>query len=336
MLAGADDVELAEHVVQLRASAEDSRPGAERRRQRRGHARPRRRPRRASCPAAGRRREGRTRPRSPAPRPRESVRPPRRAARGCARRPPRRARASASRGSGTRARSISSGAGAATRYARRSSASSGRSSATAAAPTSRTRSSVGHEVGRAHARGVAVDPSATLLAQQDPVEDPVQERARLVAHEACAREVDGGRDELGPLSRREAPMGFLEPREQTRERRPIPSPMWKTCVPESPKSIRTSSISPSRVAGTPKKQSSTVVSPPGSCTSRNPPPAGPVSGPSVTNAVKAAASSASTAFPPSRSTRAPASAVRGWPAAIAPRIAGGYFGSAVVRRACAR
>ena len=49
-----------------------------------------------------------------------------------------------------------------------------------------------------------------------------------------------------------------------------------------------------------------------------PAPAGPVSGLSQTHEVKAAAMHASTAFPPASSTLAPASAVNGWPAAIAP------------------
>ena len=40
------------------------------------------------------------------------------------------------------------------------------------------------------------------------------------------------------------------------------------------------------MSGTPKKQSSIVVVPLGSWTSAKPPPAGPVSGPSVTNAAK--------------------------------------------------
>ena len=75
--------------------------------------------------------------------------------------------------------------------------------------------------------------------------------------------------------------------------------------------MTSSSISPSLVVGTPKKQSSIVVEPLGSWTSAKPPPVGPVSGPSVTKAANAAPSRASTAFPPSRRTRAPASAVSG-------------------------
>jgi hypothetical protein len=87
--------------------------------------------------------------------------------------------------------------------------------------------------------------------------------------------------------------------------------MWNSCVPESPKSMTSSSISPSGALGAWKKQSSMVVRPLGSWTSAKPPPAGPVSGPSVTKAVNAAVKSASTALPPSRRTRAPASAVSG-------------------------
>ena len=52
-----------------------------------------------------------------------------------------------------------------------------------------------------------------------------------------------------------------------------------------------------------------------------PPAPGPVSGLSVTAAANAAATHASTAFPPSASARAPACAVSGWPPATAPFIA---------------
>ena len=96
---------------------------------------------------------------------------------------------------------------------------------------------------------------------------------------------------------------LLEPGEQPRHGDRARPRCGTTCVPASPKSMTSSSISPRRRTGTPKKQSSVVVFPFGSWTSANPPPAGPVSGPSVTNAVKAAPRSASTAFPPSRNTR---------------------------------
>src|SRR5215831_8838338 len=72
---------------------------------------------------------------------------------------------------------------------------------------------------------------------------------------------------------------------------------------------------------------SSRVKPPRASSRRKPPPAGPVRGPSTTNAVKSAARRASTAFPPASSTSAPARALNGWPAAIAPFIRGAYFGA---------
>src|ERR671924_1470897 len=59
-----------------------------------------------------------------------------------------------------------------------------------------------------------------------------------------------------------------------------------------------------------------------------PPAPGPVSGGSATNDMSTAATAASTALPPSRSTSAPAWAVSGWPAAttplMSPRLAPRY------------
>ena len=55
-----------------------------------------------------------------------------------------------------------------------------------------------------------------------------------------------------------------------------------------------------------------------------PPPPGPVSGLSQTQEANEAATQASTALPPASSTRAPVSAVSGWPAAIAPFMRPGY------------
>src|SRR3954453_22122088 len=49
-----------------------------------------------------------------------------------------------------------------------------------------------------------------------------------------------------------------------------------------------------------------------------PPAPGPVSGDSVTNDIRTAATAASTALPPDRRTSAPACAVSGWPAATTP------------------
>src|SRR5581483_8643390 len=79
--------------------------------------------------------------------------------------------------------------------------------------------------------------------------------------------------------------------------------------------------------GTVTKKSSSRVRPlAASWKSRNPPPPGPVSGLSHTQATAAAATAASTAFPPARSTSAPAPAVSGCPAAIAPCIPRAYCG----------
>ena len=94
--------------------------------------------------------------------------------------------------------------------------------------------------------------------------------------------------------------------------------MEKTCVDASPKSITTSSMSAGARDGTAKKQSMATASDPGSWSSKKPPPAGPVSGPSVTNAANVEASAASMAVPPSRSAQAPASAECLFPAATAP------------------
>ena len=72
--------------------------------------------------------------------------------------------------------------------------------------------------------------------------------------------------------------------------------------------------------GTSTKKSSSTSCSPGAWTSMKPPAPRPVSGLSVTNEVKTAATAASTALPPSRRTAAPASAVSGCPAATAPRV----------------
>ena len=63
---------------------------------------------------------------------------------------------------------------------------------------------------------------------------------------------------------------------------------------------------------------------PARATSRKPPPAGPVSGPSATNAAKAAARQRVDRVAALGEDVRPASAVSGWPAAIAPRIGRGY------------
>ncbi len=82
-----------------------------------------------------------------------------------------------------------------------------------------------------------------------------------------------------------------------------------------------SSSSPRPGAAT--KKSSRWSSPSGVWTSMKPPAPGPVSGDSATNDISTAATAASTALPPSRSARPPASAVSGCPAATTPPISGG-------------
>src|SRR5205807_3919850 len=73
-----------------------------------------------------------------------------------------------------------------------------------------------------------------------------------------------------------------------------------------------------------KKSSSWVRAFSAWCTSRKPPPPGPVSGLSQIHETAAAAMHASTAFPPARRTSAPASAVSGCPAANAPLMDRAY------------
>ena len=97
--------------------------------------------------------------------------------------------------------------------------------------------------------------------------------------------------------------------------------MWNTWT-ASPKSITTaSSGARSPCAGASTMKSSSTGSPPGGETSMYPPAPSPVSSGSVISDVSSAASAASTALPPARSTSAPAWAVSGWPAATTPRSA---------------
>ena len=101
------------------------------------------------------------------------------------------------------------------------------------------------------------------------------------------------------------------------------APTLKTCVAPGANStsIGTSgagSRSPRSRPGAETKKSSRWSSPPAVWTSMKPPAPGPVSGDSQTNDISTAATTASTALPPSRSTFAPASAVSGCPAATTP------------------
>src|SRR5262249_3216362 len=104
------------------------------------------------------------------------------------------------------------------------------------------------------------------------------------------------------------------------------SPIRKTCVvPVSPPNpTSTACISAPDADARPrpgvatKKSATRGVRPSAGWTSAKPPAPGPVSGLSAAQAAKAAATHASTAFPPSLRMRAPASAVSLWPAATAP------------------
>ena len=100
--------------------------------------------------------------------------------------------------------------------------------------------------------------------------------------------------------------------------------MLNTCVASAENSTEMgSSATGSASAWSPRpgaatKKSSRWSSPPGVWTSMNPPAPGPVSGDSVAHDISIAATAASTALPPARSTSAPAAAVSGWPAATTP------------------
>ena len=304
----ADDVELSEHVVQLRPAAEDAGPGAECGREPGGESVRVDRRRCASCPGAAPTRAARRHPRRRAP-----------PLRGAAALRVRRG----ARGSAGRQRLLASAASVA--RTRRSRARAAPLEDAVAAQVVRElweqldehrRSGIANPfervagVGRPNARRIAVDAASSLVPLEDPLEDRVQEQALLVALEPLARKRDRRVDELPHSRVAKRPWTTSSPASSPGTATD-PSPTWNTCVPESPKSMSSSSISPRLASGTPKKQSSIVVAPVGSCTSANPPPAGPVSGPSATKAVNAAARSASTALPPSRRTRAPASAVSG-------------------------
>src|SRR5947209_17104622 len=73
--------------------------------------------------------------------------------------------------------------------------------------------------------------------------------------------------------------------------------------------------------GAATKKSSRWSAPSAVWTSMKPPAPGPVSGDSVAHDISTAATAASTALPPARSTSAPACAVSGWPAATTPFMA---------------
>ena len=67
-------------------------------------------------------------------------------------------------------------------------------------------------------RTIAIDPAASLVAQQDGAEDQVEERARVVALETLPRERDRRLHEVGPVPCGKASVTLLEPRQQPRHR----------------------------------------------------------------------------------------------------------------------
>src|SRR5215208_311146 len=112
--------------------------------------------------------------------------------------------------------------------------------------------------------------------------------------------------------------------------------MWKTWIASSEKWTSIGSSSPggpgASLPGAATKKSSRCVSPPEVWTSMKPPAPGPVRADSATHDISIAAIAASTAFPPARSTSAPACAVSGWPAATTPLIWSGYFRELATRQ----
>ena len=69
-----------------------------------------------------------------------------------------------------------------------------------------------------NAHGIAVDAATSVLAEQDSLEDQVEERARVVPLETFSRQRDGRIDELAPLPRRVATVDLLQPGQEPRNR----------------------------------------------------------------------------------------------------------------------
>ena len=143
--------------------------------------------------------------------------------------------------------------------------------------------------------------------------------------DAVARELDRGRDELRPRQAAEDPV------RPPRGRRPRPGTAQEARAdPEELQGVaRSNGTSTSTIgAASPRRDPAPEwrrrsrargrSASDARCTSMKPPAPGPVSGLSATQETKPAATQASTALPPASRIRAPASAVRGWPAATAP------------------
>ena len=161
---------------------------------------------------------------------------------------------------------------------------------------------------------------------QDEVDDGVKVRLRPRQLDPASRELDRRREQLLPRPRPVDAVDVLEPRGRARDRargRADAEDLRRldeldVDLLHLPRRRAPSARAPGIVT---KKSTSRLVRSRARWTSMNPPPPGPVTGLSTTQETNAAAMQASTALPPSASTRAPASAVRGWPAAIAPLTA---------------
>ncbi len=119
--------------------------------------------------------------------------------------------------------------------------------------------------------------------------------------------------------------------------------MWNTCAasPKDTSTARSSAGGESSSAsclddsaslaipvGASTKKSSSVGCSPAPATSMYPPAPSPVNSCSAANDVSIAPTAASTALPPSRSTRAPACAVSGCPAATTPSLSSAHASEA--------
>ena len=110
----------------------------------------------------------------------------------------------------------------------------------------------------------------------------MQRRALLVAFEAAPRELDRRLDQIGPGPGREPTVRLLEPREEARDRDRALADVedLRPRVAEVDQEL----VHLAEARASARRRSSRAPSSrrSGSCTSRKPPPAGPVSGPSVT------------------------------------------------------
>ena len=172
------------------------------------------------------------------------------------------------------------------------------------------------EVGRLDPLRDAVDPPPALVALQDPARIRCRKRCASVASSPRPARSIAGLDELRPRHAAEAAMRLLEAGDEPRDGdRALADVVALRRVAEVDGDVLDLAERP---ASARRRSSRAAVTSPSTQARRKPPPVGPVSGPSATAAAKAAAMQASTALPPSSSTRAPASAVGRLPAAIAP------------------